>query len=167
MGLSIHAVGRAEYLCPARELEDDEADGCVVAKNYECFRERLDGLPEGIYRVSGKEHFFSCSYGFVDFWRHELAQAALDQDHHDIVFNPAPFAGLPFYELLVMADTEGAIGPTTSAKLHRDFVTERLTVSTRIRQRLPEDEAEDWLYYYDQWCKAFELAKDGGLVIFR
>jgi len=139
------------------------------------FPGRTDGLVvDGIYEKSDnaahEQDFRAGSYSSYSAWREQLAILAgypegtsREEDrefrHSLSAWNNAEKTkGLPFWELIDFSDCEGTIGPVVSAKLAKDFAEQQ-----------PKADAIGgyFLEKYNQWRHAFELASDGGAVVFR
>jgi len=75
-----------------------------------------------------------------------------------------PAAG-PFVELIDFADNEGIIGPRTSAKLAADLVDWKSRAEAHAAAFENEDEGRFFLDCYAEWTRAFDLAKNGGVVV--
>jgi hypothetical protein len=112
------------------------------------FKERADGLENGIYRrlEGSKEHNFRAgSYSGYNWWRDELANMARP---------PA------FEELVNFSDCEGTIGHLTSAKLAADFAAHQEKADAR------RDDGTMFYQKYCDWRKACEIASDNGFLSF-
>ncbi len=112
----------------------------------------LDGLPEGVMKVSGTiDGFRAASYGHYSKWRYALEQAV------------KKVSDKPFDELINFCDCAGIIGPTTSAKLAGDFKANR----ERVFAAFAQSKYEDGGYYckmYDDFLRAFQTAAYTGCV---
>jgi hypothetical protein len=159
MGLDITAYEKLEWLREIPEDWDHEEDETSLYR-IEAFAKSCDGLRNGIYRYSGETHGFRAgSYSGYNEWRRQLAR--LVGTVPEAVWKGAPCAA--FGELIHNADNEGFIGPTTSAKLAKDFADWQ----TRAEKFAAECHADDggwFLGKYNDWRKAFELASKGGAV---
>ena len=119
MSLAIEAGSKATLV--AADLDVEVAGGEVAV--YEVgYHERLDGLPEGVYRFDGETLGFDVGgaseyYAFLE----RFSSTVLGLDLGSIRKNPQAQVGSPFIELLDFSDNEGAIGPDTSRKLAHDF----------------------------------------------
>lgn len=120
-----------------------------------------------IYHPEESFGFRAGSYSGYNLWRDQLAALVGHpvfvggnygdhQRHSASVWNdPQPGA---FVELIHFSDCEGVIGPTTSAKLARDFAE---------FQAQADQHPDEWFRAkYADWRKAFEMAADGGAVDF-
>jgi hypothetical protein len=78
------------------------------------------------------------------------------------------FAGKPFVELICFSDCEGSIGPETSAKLAKDFADYEEQAREWAKDRYADwhDEFDWWFSKYENFKRAFELAAQGGFVMF-
>jgi hypothetical protein len=78
----------------------------------------------------------------------------------------------PFTELINFSGCEGYIGPVVAAKLAKDFADyQQRAEEYAANQGEPDHGSEDWsgdewLEVYNDWRRAFEMAADGGAVIF-
>lgn len=124
------------------------------------FPERLDDIPDNSFweltDSTEEGNFYAGGYGGYSSWRERLSQLFLGS-HLTTVWNrPNDFLDRPFVELINFNDSEGAIGPKTSAKLARDFVQH-------------ESEAADvsgLITTYRRFGNAFSVAQNRGVVIF-
>ena len=162
MGLDITALGKAAR--QEIDTEDDEAiddaydRGLVDVWVNESFAEQADGLASGFYASDEMMGFSAGSYSGYNRWREWLSETMLGQPPEKIWECPSLAAGLPFTELINFADNEGIIGPTTSAKLARDFEANNLAAHKTGKTYFIE--------IYNNFRKAFEMASDDGLVQF-
>jgi hypothetical protein len=160
MGLDISAYEKLEWLRPIPS--DWEYEYLTEAALYAvpAFASSCDGMQDGIYRKSGAEYEFRAgSYGGYNEWRRQLAR--LVDATPEAVWKGASCAA--FQELINNADNEGFIGPTTSAKLAKDFAAWQ----ERAEQFASEHHADDggwFLAKYADWRKAFDIASKGGAV---
>lgn len=161
MGLDISAYSRCVFVHGNEHHKDKWADDACIDSDlvqvylvYPDYESQMDGLTEGCYRVEGQSTGFRAgSYGGYNRWREVLSRAALQAEPSHVWANPTNYVGKPGYELVNFSDSEGVIGPATSAKLARDL--DGLI--------LAEEWAED---LKNEWLQAFTLASDGGLVAF-
>lgn len=116
---------------------------------------RADGLNDELpYSYEEDFHFHAGSYGGYNQWRNELAmlvgwegaQSAWEADSG------------PCWELINFSDCEGVIGPITSKKLAEDFAKYQSVADAHHDERFK--------HLYSQWRKVFEMAADGGCVVF-
>jgi len=118
--------------------------------NHEPLNGMADPLETGDYYGAKADFTFNAgSYDAYNRWRKDLYALASDQRED--------WSG-PFYELINFSDCEGTIGTTACVKLRKDF--DRL-YSTAARV-LPKK----GIALYRQFWRAFELASDGGAVVF-
>lgn len=160
MGLDVTAFEIVELVkADPTEEERDAADGddCIrFLYPLAPFAKHCDGLPEGLYRVNGKVlSGFSRSYSGYNRWREGLA--ALIGTTPEDLWEADPPSG-PFLELIHNADNEGFIGPTTSAKLAKDFAD----WMGKAEKHRPDDPR--WLEGYRKLAGMFALAAGRGAV---
>lgn len=173
MGLDILAISKLRLMTPEvkaaldrlPELSTD--DECVLTvtdwtKKEDCCR-CLDMANGDYYKTTESEEydFRAGSYSSYGEFRNALAGVFLDCTAREVWNNEHRFKGQPFYELIDFSDCEGVIGTEVCAKLHADFV--------KGRKKFSEDcdrDLEWMLSLYDRWTKAFELAKDDGIIVF-
>ncbi len=77
------------------------------------------------------------------------------------------FIGQPFYELINFSDCEGQIGPKVSEKLFQDFANpeNEKKFLDYCKTNFGTDYLEDFYQAnWDDFKKAFEIARQGGLV---
>lgn len=122
MGLDILAVRAPVFVKPCKDATDEDRDAltCIYATEPE-WADRLDKLPEGLYRVAGSERHGSWSYGGYNRLRELVCLAAFDvmpdavwkdPQHFE---NDGVFGGL--VALIHFSDCEGAFGPMTSRRI--------------------------------------------------
>lgn len=191
MSLTIEAGSKAILVTPDRDQEIASREIVVYQVGYP---ERLDGLPEGIYRCDGEVFSFDVGgatdyYAFLEL----LSRTILGLDLATIRNNPQAHVGRAFMELLDFSDNEGAMGPKSSAKLARDFAlhNKRLKhhvtnvgeqvgsasggvfqllkhfVRGRVGERQRYLDPTRFTGMYDDFQRAFELAADRGFVVFQ
>ncbi|TSC83975.1 MAG: hypothetical protein G01um101413_778 [Parcubacteria group bacterium Gr01-1014_13] len=179
MGLFVCAYSKMLFVHKKdAKCVDDEGDHIGI-NSVPTFIERLDGLQEGCYECKGKsKSIFSVMYSYYNDWRELLSYAALKASAQEVWQNPEKYKGKPFFELVNMSDSDGAIGPVTSKKLAGDFEEFSGPIKKSIRKIIKEkrfsfygdttvkEEIADWLYIYSQLRKGFALASDNGFVKF-
>lgn len=172
MGLDVTAYRNAERVEPQPE-SDEEVDklydtaNVFTVHNDKGFAARADGAQGGFYRGEPVSHdasfgeyggFRAGSYGGYNQFREQLCQAALEVSPEAVWDDLDAYAGQPFFELVNFTDCDGAIGPTTCAKLARDFADGEETV---------RPELEEWAQNtYRRFREAFEAAAGNGFVIY-
>jgi hypothetical protein len=171
MGLDITAYEKVTLIrsMTVQEYNEDEnsqeeADGDGKTLLYQDGkRPQSDGLADGIYATSGKSRSLSAgSYSGYNAWRDMLARTMLGKTARDVWnLSDEQRVALPFTELINFSDCEGFIGPTTSAKLARDFAEHRARLP-----RKTDDDAQWFVQKYNEWAEAFALAAAGGVVKF-
>lgn len=170
MGLDISVYATAELLPEHEMVEDCWEHGHVKAFCYDGMERSLRGLEKDReYQTegwSGAFNFRAGSYGGYNAFRAALSMAALNLDPQDVWQNGEKYQDAPFYELVSFADNEGTIGPDASADLYEDFVTHRDQIFATWNDGFDANTAEYYQASYDNWLKAFEIAKDGGIVDF-
>ena len=145
------------------KLDDDSEDYDFKAYvDYDGWKDRIKNLEEGACytgdRVCTDIHY---PYSAHTWLRNKLASLILDKEvemFHEEDYEP----GSPFEEFINFSDCEGTIDWETSAKLYQDFVDWR----DRAREEYSSKDYnnETFLYRYDAWMEAFELAKENGVV---
>jgi len=169
MGLDITAASRIDFRRVYIETEvypppsGDPAFPCIHLWPNPHFPTQSEGLPAGYFRVNGEVLSFRAgSYSGYNWWRSTLARLV------GITPNDAwsdPKIKVPFLELINFSDCEGVIGPRTSAKLAGDFA-EWEERAAAFAESMSDDESDYWLSSYRDWQQAFQLASDGGAVVF-
>jgi len=159
MGLDITAYQKAKLVKAVASPAELRTPGfkfpatAIYLHTIPDFAERCDGMPEGFYRMTGKQYGFRAGpYSYYNRWRHELAEL-VGTTARAIWDDPKPG---PFVELINFADNEGFIGFKTSAKLAEDF--------RRFASKVGDN--GDFAEGYRDWQRAFELASEGGVVHF-
>lgn len=158
MGLDIRCY---EHIEPVEnptvdELEEGDIIHWYVLGGYES---RLDGIDAEYVRPSGKVHSFRAgSYGGYNAWRNLLAEVIRGKTAKELW--ALPDSHEPFNELINFSDSEGYIGPITSAKLAKDF--EDYGEKFASDPRTDEYDREKYMC----WCRAFQVAAGKGCVEF-
>ena len=160
MGLDVTAYEIVELVKADPTEEEREAmgeeDDIHALYPVAPFEKHSDGLPDGLYRISGKAlSAFHRSYSGYNRWREGLA--ALIGTTPEDLWKADPPSG-PFLELIHNSDCEGLIGPRTSAKLAKDFAE----WMPRAAAHLPADPL--WFEGYKEWAEMFALAAGRGAV---
>ncbi len=116
--------------------------------------------------ITEHHEFRAGSYSGYNWWRKQLCDFALDAPI-EVVWKDVPaFRDKPFIELVDFSDCEGSFGPSTSAKLARDFATNAARLAERATRAITDDDERGYfLEGYSNWQRAFELAAAGGFVI--
>lgn len=141
------------------------------------FSSRADGLKKACYLSRGTSmHFRAGAYSTYNRFREWLCRAALGVTPREVweARESKKFDGRPFVELIDFSDCEGAIGPTTSAKLAKDFAEHESSVLAKtfsdytpgawMSCDVRDDEWNRTLY--GEFRRAFEMAAKGGAVRF-
>lgn len=175
MGLDITAYSKLEKIADIPRKPDGKIDweaayeadeDVIVAWSHEGFPDTLRGLEEGVYKSRGDTHGFRAgSYSGYNRWRRDLAQIILGVPDQAVWAHPEDFEGKPFLELINFSDCEGGLGPQVSAKLYQDFVDNEARFLKGI-QAARDCDVEWYLTKYQDWKRAFEIARDGGMVKF-
>jgi len=155
MGLVITAFERVELVSTNVDPKEETSreDGLVLLYPCEDFPAQADGLVKGVYRFHGKPLDISCgSYRAYDFGRKLLAEM-VGRDLESL-WKTTDGTGVPFYELLHFADSEGVIGPKTSTKLAADFDAHEARATTWHN--------DNWSAWYGRLREAFHLASGSG-----
>ena len=188
MGLDITAWS---HIKRSEDQDEDDFTGLRIWKN-QSFPNHCE-LEGGNYEETDQTmtHAFRAgSYSGYNVFRSVLAQCTLGVISDEVWADPDKWMSKPFYELINFSDCEGTIGTKVSAKLYHDFKENRERFERNLRQEIDfNKETEDPLslepefilpgiadldemsidYYieqYENWTRAFELAKDGGVVDF-
>lgn len=156
MGLDI-TYGRRAVLVPDADT-DNYANGEYRAYANPDFAGRANGIADGVYRLEDVDGFRAGSYGGYNRWRSQLCQLA-HKCEPSVIWARRPFEGV-FAELIDFSDCEGVISPETCAKLARDFA------EWDDRAKAMPDVDGYFYEKYQAWRKAFEVAADGGFVMF-
>jgi hypothetical protein len=173
MGLDISYYSRIDFY--SRKSSDD-SNGDVYLYPNDSLLDQSEGIKSGEYICEGiQDSFRAGSYSGYSGWRRNLAKmigweiedlwrnvetlVQRNENLNDVLNENDRFSvDIPFVELLHFSDCEGFIGPKTSAKLHEDFL-----------EWDEKAKAVDQGYFYEryqEWTKAFEVASDGGCVVF-
>lgn len=175
MGLDISVFKNAKLVHEGGPTDEEYEDG-FIRHIYviEGFEPRLDGHPAGTYKGEYGDGFRAGSYSGYNHWRGTLAAFSLEVDvdiaeytmAEAIWRTPEKFAHIAFFELINFADNEGSIGPTTSAKLAKDFASQEAAAKKWAKKNLDEDDREYFLEGYKNFKEAFEAVAGNGFVVF-
>jgi hypothetical protein len=155
----------------------DFPDHCELEEGY------WEGTP--LTRVHS---FRAGSYSGHGLFRKTLALCTLGVDHTTVWEAEDIYMNRPFFNLINFSDCSGKIGPAYSEALFEDFRDNRDRFIRNLKQEidftketenplamepefildleLSQDTIEYYIELYDNWMKAFELAKDDGIVEF-
>ena len=159
MGLDVVAYGTAVLTEPHPNVEACADRDHIVAYHLG-FEQSFRGLLwERCYECPGEGFYFGVGFSGHAKFIQLIARAALNVDPRDVYADPDSFRDKPFFELIYFADTEGCIGPLAAADLAADFAH---GLDGGVRAGLDDD----YQSLYDDWSRAFELARGGGLVYF-
>jgi hypothetical protein len=186
MGLDITAYSNLKFL---RGKEGDHYDGYIHVYQDSSFPDHCE-LEEGYYDETSKTRthtFRAGSYSGYNEFRNILAQCTLGVTT-DVVWEDDSYETRPFYKIINFSDCHGSIGPKYSADLYREFVDNRDRFIRNLKQEidftketenplalepefildlnLDQGDIEYYIGVYDNLTRAFELAKDDGLVEF-
>ena len=125
-------------------------------------------LQTGWYDCEGESfHFRAGSYSGYNSWRRALCEAIHGVSDVEFWKDAENFIGQPFYELINFSDCEGQIGPKVSEKLFQDFENpeNEKKFLDYCKTNFGTDYLEDFYQAnWDDFKKAFEIARQGGLV---
>jgi hypothetical protein len=177
MGLDISYANKINF--ESRGYVSDDADNKVYLYPNDSILNQSEGILSGEYESFGMHGSFRAgSYSGYSTWRRTLAAmigwsnlqelwtkvetlVQRNESLNDVLNeNDDVSINIPFIELLNFSDCEGFIGPKTSAKLRADFL--------EWDERAKNFEAGDSYFYrlYKEWSNAFNVASDGGCVMF-
>ncbi len=183
MGLDVVAVSRIQR---AAEQDPEDYDNIRIWKDSFEYCELEPGNWEET--DSSRSHSFRAgSYSGYNHFRDLLCRSAIGVHAAELWENIPAYLGKPFLGLIVFSDCEGFIGPKISAILHKEFVENRERCISNIKDYPDlcketgdigfetefnitfdlDQHTIDWfIQVYDDFTRAFELAKDGGVVRF-
>ena len=182
MGLDVCATGRLERIGKV----DWDIDGAIniVHDDFD-----YCDLEEGQYESTGQYFSFRAgSYSTYNQFRRLLSLAANGMLDSDVWETPDISTDLPFYYIINFSDCEGTIGPSVSQILHTQFIENRERVIRNLKHEpdlcketedplafelefnniptLDEDTIEYFIGVYDDFTRAFEIAKEDGVIQF-
>ena len=176
MGLAVYAFSKARFLHSKDKCDDGECLDCgyKIYPTAEQFESRLDKFEAGCYMPDENSKEFSfCNVMYSSYveWRDLLCTIIHGVDSMELMLNPENYENAPFYELIFMSDSMGAIGPKTSAKLALDFAKFR----EFFKERLPTFTQKGWCFgsfeyamgLYDDWHKGLMVASEEGFIVFK
>lgn len=156
MGLDITAYESVDFVRPRVDGEE-EREGEIYLYSDDHFRDRADGLADGIYQIAGKHlHVRAGSYSGYNEWRDQLARMIGTTADRVFAGDDKP---IDFYELINFSDCEGFIGPKTCAKLAADFAKHH---DRAVQHGKSFNDMDYWIGKYHQWSDAFALAASMG-----
>ena len=118
---------------------------------------RAAGIEAGVaYAWDDSFDFRAGSYGGYNAWRNQLAIVA-GWGSDKACWESEKEEGL-CYELICFSDCEGVFGSAVCTKLYKDFLS--------IKEAAQGLEDEWFVYSFNNWLQAFEMASDGGMVRF-
>lgn len=186
MGLDITAWSHIKRM----EEQDPDDYSCIRVWRHSSFPLHCE-LEEGCYEttdLTDVHRFRAGSYSGYNVFRDVLTLCTTGVPSSSFWENEDLYQESPFFELVNFSDCDGAIGPKYSALLYEDFVQNRERFIANVRQEidysketsdplalepefildlnLSEETIAYYIEQYDNWLKAFELAKDDGLVEF-
>lgn len=186
MGLDITAYSHLELAGKMCDAEDDFcSENHVNAFSYASFPKSYAGLAGAdeeftmgrssfiggyCYKPTDKTEmrdFCAGSYGGYSVYRNELSDLAFGMKNDLTSFGDNSYWNRltalgegPFWEQINFADNEGSIGPVAAEKLYHDYVNNRDKFLAHV------DNDERFVYLYDEWTQAYDLARHDGLVRF-
>lgn len=189
MGLDIRAYSHINIVGTAAEYNEalEESWETPVDVNQDWISPHFPhAVPEGYepdsyilwhYTAETEDHGFRAgSYSGYGLFRSTIAGAFLgtddlytshtqERDDWDVVYKSV---GMPFYELVNFSDCEGIFFGPVCEKLYQDFVTHRAEYEDYVNNRNPYPawETEYFMSRYDDFTRAFDLARHDGLVSF-
>lgn len=189
MGLDIVAYSRIEKE-PTKEVKETlnkllasrfgEEVAHVSKNEYEELLRAPDLTPGSWLSTdeTSEHHFRAGSYSTYNNFRNELSYGVLGVSANEVWENRETYQGKPCYELIDFSDCSGMISWSVAEKLYNDMVSNRNKFRAYVEETFYVGEedgednneinwhAEDLLRNYDNFIKAFEYAKDNGVVIF-
>jgi hypothetical protein len=167
MGLDISAFRKVEP-APDVDLDKEEGPYCWLYANT-AFPGREAPLTTGVHKYEDTMGFAAGAYSSYNRWREDLAKLvgypAVPYHHGykpDEMSHAAGAwlqAGGPFWELINFSDCEGVIGHLHSGKLAVEF--------GQYQEQADKHESANFRELYALFRSAFEMASDGGAVVFR
>lgn len=158
MGLDISVYGGVDF---SKRLEEHDGLAHFWAVHWD---ERLDGIEPGYYSAAKSDGFYAGSYSGYNAFRDALCRAVHRCSAKEMWARPESERVGPFAELINFSDSEGCIGPKTSAKLARDFAEHATVVLAFLRA---ENDPYQWFTrLYNDFRRGFEMAAQGGFVAF-
>jgi hypothetical protein len=169
MGVDVKAYGKATFIGDNRFC-DNRKHFHLLDPHYVSNKEVMQ---MGCYEVD------ECTYEFKagtstnhSLWLNILALLIYGHPTKVIYNEKERYADLPFVAFFRGASPEVIFGPKLCAQLLKEFSDNRQFVTKAIVEKanayIPKDSRdlnpEWWLYHYDDWCKAFTLASDNGLI---
>lgn len=161
MGVDCTAFERVELVRVCDHTELSTADWDYLYEhdqrylgNLPEFVERGDGLPDGIYQISGDSLSIHRSYGGYNAFRERLCWSVLGVSPRDVWNDPDAYAHRSFFSIINFSDCEGFLGPRTCRRLALDTLA--LPYSPKL------DDWDDW----PTWIAMFKLAADTGVITY-
>lgn len=164
MGVRCTAVENATLVreCSTRSLSEDDWDSMYdndqrYLVNVDAFKERGDGMVDGIYQTAGASEHYDASYGGYNRFRAMLCREANGFDPEVIWEGDwSKMERLPFAPLINFADNEGFLGPKTCARLAADAALFPDLSIVRF------NDYDEW----PVWVRMFNIAADTGVIYY-
>jgi len=167
MGLDIRAYADLQLVGTAADQDEHEEKFDWKSTIYiygptldlwPMHREGIELVRGGVYRYGLEHRFRAGSYSGYNFWREQLSLCALGVSPNTVWDDFEAWKDRPFTYLINFSDCEGYIAGKVAQKLFDNF--EQHKELSRAWGN------EYWQQSYDDWHKAFSLAKINGLVDF-
>lgn len=148
-------AGPYEHFGTCRLEEEYELRNRVFLARYAF--DRSDGLPDGLYEISGRTASVDHSYLGYNAFREQICRIVLEVEPRVVWDAPEDFAGRAFVDWIHFADNEGFLGPRTCSRLAANFQFYRPAIEARMD--------DPWLMgQYDRWVEVLGIAADTGVV---
>jgi hypothetical protein len=175
MGLDINAYKKIDFdsFKDRRQMTEDDLDSAYdemlyLHSEHEPYKQS-DGIKEGFYdRNEITFRFRAGSYSGYNHFRTTLCECFFGFSPEIIWNNTENYKNKNFVELINFSDCEGFIGSKTSKKLFDDFYKNKDTFFDYLKDNdlLPNFIKDNYKKNYKNWMKSFEIASDGGVVVF-
>jgi len=175
MGLDINAYKKIDFnsFKDRAKMTEDDLDSAYdemlyLYPEYEPYNQS-DDIKEGFYDINERDFSFRAgSYSGYNNFRTTLCECFFGFAPEIIWDNPENYKNKNFVELIIFSDCEGFIGNKTSKKLFDDFYNNKDTFFEYLKNDnlLPNFMKDSYKNNYNNWMKSFEIASDGGVVVF-
>ena len=164
MGLDITAyqkVNKSEEWFQKSGIEDFHESH--LFKHEHPQMDRSPNMESGSYYVGGESYRFCAgSYSGYNKFREALSVGILGSTPQEVWNNPEKYQGLPFVELIDYSDCEGFFDSEFSKKLFKDFESNE----EKFKAYCESLGVNFYFQRYLDFKRGFELASDGGVLVF-
>ncbi len=166
MGLDITAYKNIKLLKVSKDIEKGQPAGydrLIYLSPAEQFPTE-EGIKHGWYTFDEEYHFRAGPCSSYSFWRKELGNFVGYPNLKETIWKkPKEHKDVPFKEILWFSDCEGIMNSQVCTDLYKDFA-DHFEAAQNHDHNPPQ--YYHWAQLYNEFKKAFELAKENGVLVF-